>query len=302
MYRWIGWLTRPDRLHLLGKLLAWIPPPFLLALFFGVSHLLARFGGAVSQRVKDNMSAVLGTQAPVQRLRRQYFYQVCVALYELLFVSHRLPNQGFKRFYPEGEEHLQSALQKGKGAIVYAPHIGNFFYAYWYLSQRYPCLAVVTAQSAELRPLYHIFQELGCEGLDYDETPPLVMLRKLRRHLSQNGVVFLLGDFSRPEFPLGHMFGKKTPLPRGAAMLALEGNAPVIPFYCRRKKGFAHQLTFFAPLNLHEQYEKKQTAEAMEQLYSFLEDAVRAVPEEWLYWFYVDERWTTEDYHAGEVS
>ncbi|MGG0936448.1 lysophospholipid acyltransferase family protein [Brevibacillus centrosporus] len=231
---------------------------------------------AVSQRVKDNMSAVLGTQAPVQRLRRQYFYQVCVALYELLFVSHRLPKQGFKRFYPEGEEHLQSALQKGKGAIVYAPHIGNFFFAYWYLSQRYPCLAVVTAQSAELRPL--------------------------RRHLSQNGVVFLLGDFSRPEFPLGHMFGKKTPLPRGAAMLALEGNAPVIPFYCRRKKGFAHQLTFFAPLNLHEHYEKNQTAEAMEQLYSFLEDAVRAVPAEWLYWFYVDERWTTEDYHAGEVS
>lgn len=85
-------------------------------------------------------------------------------------------------------------------------------------------------------------------------------------------------------------------------MLALEGNAPVIPFYCRRRRGFSHQLNFFTPLILHEKYEKNQTAEAMEQLYPFLEDAVRAVPEEWLYWFYVDERWTTEEHHAGEVS
>ncbi|MED4584630.1 lipid A biosynthesis acyltransferase [Brevibacillus choshinensis] len=302
MYRWIGWLTRPERVRLLGRILVWIPRPFLLTLFSLGAHLFARFGGSIRHRVKENMSAILGTQAPVQHLHRQYFYQVCLTLYELLFVSSHLPKWGHKHFCPTGEEHLQSALQLGKGAIIYAPHVGNFFFAYWYLSQRYPCLAVVTAQSEELRPLYLIMQELGCEGVDYDETPPLKLLKQLRRQLAKNGVVFLLGDFSRPAFPTGRMFGRKTPLPRGAAALALDGKVPVIPFYCRRLRGFTHQLVFSAPLLLHEQYRKDQAAEAMEQLYSFLEETVRKVPEEWLYWFNVDERWTTEEHNPGEVS
>lgn len=246
MYRWIGWLTRPQRMYMLGRILGWIPLPFLLALFSLIAHLLALFGGSISQRVKGNMSAILGTQAPVRHLHIQYFYQVCLTLYELLFVSSRLPKQGEKHFFSTGEEHLQSALQLGRGAIIYAPHVGNFFFAYWYLSQRYPCLAVVTAQSEELRPLYLVLQELGCRGVDYDETPPLLLVKKLRRHLAENGVVFLLGDFSRPAFPQGLMFGRKTPLPRGAASLALQEKVPVIPFYSRRLRGLCSRACFFS--------------------------------------------------------
>ncbi|MGG1660882.1 hypothetical protein [Brevibacillus sp. NRS-1366] len=103
MYRWIGWLTRPKRVRLLGRILEWIPRPFLLTLFSMAAQLLARFGGPISQRVKDNMSVILGAQAPVQYLRKQYFYQVCLTLYELLFVSSRLPKHGGKRFCPTGD-------------------------------------------------------------------------------------------------------------------------------------------------------------------------------------------------------
>lgn len=302
MYRWIGWVTSPKRARWLGRILSGIPEPFLLALFSLTARALVRFGGQVSRRIKDNMSAVLGGNAPIEQLRRHYFYQVCLTLYELLFVSRSLPDQGQKRFCLTGEEHLRSALEAGRGAILYAPHVGNFFFAYWLLSQRYPCLAVVTARSEELRPLYLILQELGCAGLDYDDTPPLLLVKRLRKHLSQNGVVFLLGDFSRPAFPTGSLFGRKTPLPRGAASLALQGKVPVIPFYCRRLKGFTHQCVFHPPLLLHEQYRTDQVAEAMEQLYPFLEETVRAVSEQWLYWFNVDERWTTEEHSTEEVS
>ncbi|WP_312113388.1 lysophospholipid acyltransferase family protein [Brevibacillus reuszeri] len=302
MYHWIGWLTRPKHIRLLGRIFGWIPHPVLLAFFSLAAPFIARFGGSISQRVRENMSAILGSQAPVKHLCKQYFYQVCVTLYELLFTSSRLPQEGEKHFHSRGEQYLQAVLQEGRGAIVYAPHVGNFFFAYWYLSQRYPCLTVVTAQSKELRPLYLILQELGCKGLHYDKTPPLLLMKKLRRHLEQNGVVFLLGDFSRPAFPRGRLFGRKTPLPRGAASLALGGRVPVIPFYCRRMKGFRHELVFSPPIRLYEQYRMDQTAEAMEQLYRFLEESVKAVPQEWLYWFNVDERWTTEEHSVEEVS
>lgn len=285
-----------------GRFLSIIPRQLLLPIFWLATHILSGFGGTISQRVEANMRAVLGQEAPVHRLRRKYFYQVCLTLYELLFDSSRLPFHTEKRFCPTGEQHLQEALLLGRGAILYAPHVGNFFFAYWYLSQRYPCLAVVTAQSRQLRPLYLLMQELGCEGLDYDGTPPILLMKKLRRHLAQNGVVLLMGDFSRPSFPPGNLFGRTTPLPRGAAALALEGRIPIIPFYCRRMKGFTHRLVFSSPLMLHEKYRPDQTAEAMVPLYQFLEETVRKVPEEWLYWFNVDERWMTDEQNAGEVS
>ncbi|MCI1114043.1 hypothetical protein MOQ26_23815, partial [Stenotrophomonas maltophilia] len=78
-------------------------------------------------------------------------------------------------------------------------------------------------------------------------------------------------------------------------MLALEASVPIIPFYSQRIKGFAHRLVFSPPLMLHEQYRRDQTAEAMVPLYQFLEKTVRKVPEEWLYWFNVDERWMTDE-------
>jgi KDO2-lipid IV(A) lauroyltransferase len=109
-------------------------------------------------------------------------------------------------------------------------------------------MTVVTAQSKELRPIYMRFQKWGCMGLDYDATPPLGLMRTLRNHLLQNGVVFLLGDFFRPQFPQATMFQRITRSPGGAAALALELQVPVIPFFGHRTRGFRHRLVFHQPM------------------------------------------------------
>jgi len=220
---------------------------------------------------------------------RKYFCNFFITLYEIL-CSAELLGKNKATFTITREEHIQEALRHNRGVILFAPHIGNFFYAYWYLSQKYDCLTVVTAGSEELRPLYLKFQELGCKGLDYDATPPLQLLRKLKQHLKQNGVVLLFGDFYRPVFPTSTFMGKPMRIPNGTASMALEDQVPIVPFFCYRNRG-CHHLVCDKPIHLNLFFRKHQLYEATCRLNLLLEKMIHQVPDQWLYWFNVDERW-----------
>ncbi len=293
MYSWIGRLTKDERrLQGIGRWLRFIPRWLLLTVCFLASWLM--FLGAANFRksVTRNMTQLLDVPLPrIHRYCRSYFQHILITLYEIVADSYDLRRNASNRFELDGESHLEDVLNRGKGAILFAPHSGNFFCYYGYLSQKYPCLTVATAGSKELRPLYLMFQRLGCEGLDYDHTPPLTIIRKLRRHLKENGVVFLLGDFYRQAFPIANFFNRETRSPNGTAALALEQGVPVIPFHGYRIRGFRHRLVFGSPIYLHEQFQVGQRIEATNELNKVLERHVVAVPDQWFYWFNVDERW-----------
>ncbi|WP_052487474.1 lysophospholipid acyltransferase family protein [Gordoniibacillus kamchatkensis] len=304
MYDLIGKAAGQERLHrMLAKLLGAVPEEWLLGLMHGIGFGLYVLAGKKGRgHIERNMRDVLGMDDArhVRRLGREYFINLAVTLYEILIDVHRLPRLHAagrleRRFEAEGERLLADALRLGRGAIVYTPHMGNFFYAYWYLTQKYDCLAVVTAQSPELRPIYLKFQAIGCRGLDYDETPPLQMIRKLRNHLAAGGVVFLLGDFYRPAFPEATMFGRPTRSPDGAASFGIEQHAPIVPLYTVRKRPFRHRLVFETPVLLHERFAKHERRAATNELNRFLESAIRAAPSHWFYWFNAEERWNADD-------
>jgi KDO2-lipid IV(A) lauroyltransferase len=257
---------------------------------------LSRIARPVRQTLMRNMEDLLQPRdsRQIRRYVHAYFFNLAMTLYEILIDSYSLHRSKDWRFQIEGEEHLTEALRHGKGAVIFTPHTGNFFYYYWYLSQHYPCLTVATVGSKELQPLYKKFEGMGCQGLDYDATPPLEMIKKIRKHLAGNGVVFLLGDFWRPTFPIARFFGRTTRSPGGPAMLSLDHKAPIVPFYGYRTTGFRHRLVFGQPVWLHEEFERNQVTDATSSLNLFLEQVVRLIPEQWFYWFNVNERWEPE--------
>lgn len=116
------------------------------------------------------------------------------------------------------------------------------------------------------------------------------MMKTLKRHLSANGVLMLMGDFYREHFPDSEWFGRKTKSPLGTVTLSLEMKTPVVPFYGWHHKGFVHRLVFGRPLYLYHLYDKLQKAEALDHLNLTLEEMVRSVPEQWFYWFNAHER------------
>jgi phosphatidylinositol dimannoside acyltransferase len=305
MYEWIGRLSRLGpaggaRNGMAGILPRLPAAPLVRAGGWVLYHLL----GKSRRTVAANMVSLLTdkgrtdtqNKAAIRTLTKAYFEHAASTLYELLLEAGSLPETGAHKISIDGEEHLSQALRDGKGAILYAPHMGNFFYSYWKLSRKYRCLTVATASCEELRPFYLQFERLGCKGLDYDATPPLELIRQLKRHLLNGGIVYLLGDFYRPSFPQSRLFGRVTRGPAGAALLALELGSPVIPCYGFREDGGRHRLVLEEPVRLQEHYSRKQRPEAMEHLNAGMERQIRSKPEQWFYWFDVHKRW----YEGGE--
>lgn len=222
---------------------------------------------------------------------RTYFENALLTLTEILFLSKKLDKVITGVINAEGQENIDLARQAGKGAILFSSHTGNFFYYYYYLSRHYPSLVVATAMDEDLHQLYLIFHRLGCEGLDYDTTNKKEMLRIIKKHLDNNGILVLFGDFWRRQFPEAIMFNKNTRAPRGAASLALDFEIPVIPFYGYRTKDLQHKIIFNEPVNLHEKFTRKQKAAATNYLNRLLEENIIQVSAQWFYWFNADERW-----------
>ncbi|WP_240689129.1 lysophospholipid acyltransferase family protein [Ammoniphilus sp. YIM 78166] len=277
--------------------LHYIPKPLALFFCYCISQILYWASSDLRKLVYSNMKELL-TEKPskkLHRLTRSYFYQMTVVLYEILIESSSLDKVENNKFDVKGENYIKQELDQGKGVIIFTPHVGNFFYYYWYLTQRYPCLTVATMGSSELRPLYSIFENMGCRALDYDEVPAVEIVRQLKRHLANNGVVFLLGDFWRPNFPPARFFGRSTRTPAGSAMLSLEGKVPIIPMLGYRKKRFKHDIQFYAPVYLYQKWSPSQRSQAINELNEWLEEMVKTKPDQWFYWFNVNERWENEN-------
>ncbi|WP_281887200.1 lysophospholipid acyltransferase family protein [Paenibacillus sp. YYML68] len=298
MYEWIAALTKNERvLSTIAGVAARLPDWFLALICKSIAMLLYGLSGTgLRQRILSNMERLLPhyDARSLKRERFRYYENMVFAVYEILLGSYLLPARAERRFAAEGEEHLKEALKLGKGAIVYTPHVGNFFYYYWYLSRRYHCTTIATASSEELRPLYLRMHAIGCDGFDYDTTPPLELLRKLRKHLQSNGVIFILGDFYRPTFPRSRFFGKPTRTPDGAALLSIDMQAPVVPFCGWRERGFLHRIRFEEPMHLSEAYNKAERSEATVLLNQYMERVITERPAQWFYWFNADERWEKE--------
>ncbi|WP_127584555.1 lysophospholipid acyltransferase family protein [Paenibacillus koleovorans] len=302
MYDWIGrWTgmdgsspgeTKPFFFRMMSNLPSG-PAFWLCAAAAGMLYVMQR---PLRRRLLRNAQELFEPASPREnrRIVKHYCRNLAVAMYEILFLSAKLGKRedGWNPIREaHGEEHLEQALSEGKGAIVYLPHVGNFFVYYWYLMGRYNCTTVATASSNELRPLYRRFAELGCRGFDYDETNPIQLMRSLRDHLKQGGVVYLLGDFYRPNFPEATLFGRKTHLPQGAAMLALQYEVPIVPMTGRGIGRFAHRLQFEPPIRLSDRFRKNELRAASDLLNQWMEQSIRRHPDSWFYLFQAEERW-----------
>lgn len=300
MYRWIGRFTRGSRLQRVTRVAMALPQPVMFSLITAAGYMAFALAGHTRRRILRNMAALLPDLSPAQRRRlcARYFVQECLTIYEQAVEYRRgLLGEGTGgargrvAFDVDGLEHLEAALSAGKGAIVLTPHVGNYFYFFWWVTQRHESLTVATMGSAEIRPLYLGFEALGLRGFDYDNDPPLTIYRRFRKLLNDNGVVFLMGDFARPGFPRSTLLGRPSGLPAGPVALAFESGAPIVPLAGRRASWRRHRMTFMPALDLASRYRPDEKQPALDETARVMETIIRGAPDQWLYWFNIDERW-----------
>ncbi|MEC3953586.1 phosphatidylinositol mannoside acyltransferase [Nocardia sp. CDC153] len=152
--------------------------------------------------------------------------------------AFRLPSMDHKalgQLHVDGTEYLDAALAAGKGALLVLPHSGNWDMAGVWLVQNHGQFSTV-AERLKPESLFERFVEyresLGFEvfPLTGGEHPPFPQLAD---RLRQNKVVCLMGerDLTGKGVPVT-MFGERTWLPAGAAKLAADTGAALLPVHC----------------------------------------------------------------------
>ncbi|MPZ88013.1 MAG: phosphatidylinositol mannoside acyltransferase [Nitriliruptorales bacterium] len=248
----------PRRQRLAGRLwlLAWetarrLPEPLAFGLADLGGGLAARIGGKTRSRVARNLARVLGRDAddPVtQRAAREAFRSYARYWIEAFRAADLDPADLDARTTSSGFEHLDAALDEGRGAIVLLAHHGSWdVAAQWGETHGYH-LAVV-AEVVRPRRLFERFVRLR-ESMGLEVVP----LQRSRGQASERGagalvqtlswvtdanhMVGLLSDRDLTrKGPLVELFGEPAHIPRGPAVLSQRTGAPIIPITLLQRPG-----------------------------------------------------------------
>ncbi|WP_454196841.1 phosphatidylinositol mannoside acyltransferase [Nocardia sp. Marseille-Q1738] len=150
--------------------------------------------------------------------------------------AFRLPTMDHSAidYFVDGVPFIDAALAEGRGLIFVLPHSGNWDMAGVWLVQHYGNLTTV-AERLKPESLFERFvayrESLGFEvfPLTGGEQPPFV---QLAARLRENKIVCLMGerDLTGKGVPV-QFFGERAWMPAGAAKLAIETGAALMPVH-----------------------------------------------------------------------
>ncbi|MFI6173702.1 phosphatidylinositol mannoside acyltransferase [Nocardia sp. NPDC051052] len=194
-----------------------------------------RAGGAPNQLRRNLARVIGGTPADVP----DELIQASIRSYARYWrEAFRLPSMDHvaigKLLVLEGESHLQAGLAAGRGAVMVLPHSGNWDMAGVWLVQNHGTFATV-AERLKPESLAERFlayrRSLGFEVFSLTgagQSP----FGQLANRLRENKAICLMGerDLTGRGVPVT-FFGERTWLPAGAAKLAIETGAPLLPVH-----------------------------------------------------------------------
>jgi phosphatidylinositol dimannoside acyltransferase len=193
-------------------------------------------GGGVRQ-LRKNLRRVVGPD--VSEPRMDHLVGEALRSYSRYWLeTFRLPKMDKQAIVERvdaetmGAEHLAAALERGKGAVVALPHMGNWDVSGLWLVAQHGRFATV-AERLEPESLFDRFVEYR-ESLGFEILPLTGGARApfdvLRERLRENSVVALVADRDLSHTGIQvDFFGEATRMPGGPAMLAATTGAALLP-------------------------------------------------------------------------
>ncbi len=251
---------------------------------------------AHSQKAVDNFAVVLADSPMAKRVRltaRRSFRNYLKSLYDFFRQMSLDPDLFEADALIDGQEHLDAALEQGKGVLLITMHFGNWDLAAGITAnQGYPMVALADQFSppAVDRLVRFGRNRTGVGLVTLDQGA----LRRTVQLLKQNTVVGVLVD--RPQREGGvevSFFGAPAWLPAGAARFALRTGAVPIFGYVGRRPG---DRTFFGAYEPLPSYtptgDTAKDIQALTQIFVLaMENLLRQYPDQW---YMFRRMWDTE--------
>jgi KDO2-lipid IV(A) lauroyltransferase len=216
----------------------------------------------------------------------------------------KIPRMGRRQLHglltAHGWEYLNAAVQRGKGVIVVAPHMGSWELACASWAATYGEIGVMVEQIEPRRLFNHVFglrSKMGITVIPLSRTAPRDIIRMLKAgHMV---VLAMDRDILKTGRPFA-FFGKPATFPTGPVELALRTGAPLLPAFSVRDQNDRYIAIgapplFPAPTHDHE----ADVRSAMEQILGAFETYIRRFPDQW----HVLERiWPTDQAGTAAVT
>jgi KDO2-lipid IV(A) lauroyltransferase len=265
----------------------------------GAIRALAHAGGAFwwhifryrRRVIEENLGRAFPERS--RRERRGLGKAACIHLVATLFEFMRIPRYaafGFSNVRVEGLEHYEIARKANKGVLCVTAHLGSFELAIAAIAARVPPVSAVVKP---FPPGFDAFVSESRMSQGLTLIASTHALRPILRTLDRNEpVVFVLDqNATRRIGVFVDFFGEPACTMSALAVIALRTRAPVLAATAYRAADGTHVIRIHPEIPLEEKASQKESIAHMTARYTrFIEDAIRAHPEQWLW---THRRWKT---------
>ena len=218
-----------------GYRVAWratraVPETWAYAAFDAFAQRWYRRNASLRERVRANFTPVVGEgpqlDETVRAAYRNYMRYWC----ETFRMQDLSREELAQRFRTEGIENIEKAHAAGGGGILATMHLGNWDSGGRWVAERWPL--TVVAEVLRPRALFERFLEhrraLGMEIIPLQRGSDVTA--QCEKHLRTGRLLALLSDRALGESGVDvTLFGRRTRMAAGPAVLALRTGAPLIP-------------------------------------------------------------------------
>ncbi len=246
--------------------------------------------------VRENLKCILPPETDVRLMTREVFRNFGRYLVEFFRMRKDITPEFIKeKVQIEGRQHLDQALQGGKGVILMSGHIGNWEWAAAIISLLGYPLMIIALPHKE-RPVNDLFNHQR-EDKGIAVVPSRFAVRRCIEYLNQKKIVAIAGDrdFSS-HGEVVDFLGKKALIPKGAAVFSYKTGAPIVPTFLIRRENNSFLFHIGEPIYPPQRvYQGNVSQELLVQLMGVyikrIEEIIYKYPTQWLMFrkFWIDE-------------
>jgi KDO2-lipid IV(A) lauroyltransferase len=264
---------------------------------------LGRLAYALDRRHRrlaaSNIASALGPRLTLEqreRLVRDVFLHFGTVFCDFFHLATRESHERKRFLRMTGAPHLEAALRKGKGVLLFTGHYGLWEAAPALINPIVPLKVVA-------RPLDNPFLEgklhelrgrLG-SGVISKYSAGREILKALRRN--QAVAILIDQNVLRQEAVFVDFFGRPAATTPSLALFHLRTGAPILPVFCRPETGSRYHVAIGPPVEVEPSGDRdKDVVRITQACTSLIEDRIREEPR---FWFWFHDRWKTRPAAEG---